>query len=104
MNFSNWWRRKSGRAKTVTVLAVVLLLQIGLCFGTPEATSWFDDLFRIHRDDPFYALGWMMFEALLCIVTVIVLFVVAFGFTGLFPDTRDTPRLFPDNNPDERRK
>lgn len=102
MGFENWWRHKSGRSKTATVLAAVLLLQIGLCFGTPAATSWFDTLFHIHRDDPFYALGWMIFEALLCILTVILLFVAAIGLPGLFPDRKGTPRLFPSDDRDEK--
>lgn len=104
MSFSDWWRKKSGRAKTLTVLSVVLLLQIGLCFGTPAATSWFDDLFRIHPDDQFSFVGWMMIEALLCIVTVVLLFAAAFGFSGLFPDKKGTPRLFSDDDRGAPRK
>jgi hypothetical protein len=73
MRLGVWWRRTNGRAKAVTVLATVLMLQIGLCFGTPTATSWYHALLRINSRDPFQALGLMMWQSPL----------VGFGFPGL---------------------
>jgi len=72
----DWWRRKSGRAKTVTVLAALELLQIGLCFGTPTALSWHDALLHVRSNVPFRALGPMIWEAILCVVTLVLLVAV----------------------------
>lgn len=73
MSFQSWWQQKNRRAKTVTVLATLLILQIGLCFGTPVGVSWLDDLAgtRLGRD-PFAALGYMFIEAVLAIVVFLV--------------------------------
>ena len=35
MKISGWWEQRSGHAKTVAVLAVLLVLQIGLCAVLP---------------------------------------------------------------------
>ena len=78
MSFQNWWRRKSGQSKTITILATLMILQIGLCFGTPTGVSWYRA--HIHSnasDDPLEAMGMMAFEAILCIVTGLVLALVA---------------------------
>ena len=39
MSLRKWWQDKSGRAKAITVLSTLLILQIGLCFGTDPIVS-----------------------------------------------------------------
>lgn len=82
MAIRNWWRVRSGRAKTITVLSAFLILQIGLCFGTPTATPWVEALFHIRARNPMEALGLMIWQALFCFVTAVVLVLAA---SGLLP-------------------
>jgi heme A synthase len=35
LSIKTWWRKKSRPPKVVTVLATLLVLQIGLCWSTP---------------------------------------------------------------------
>jgi hypothetical protein len=94
MSLREWWRNRSGRAKAVTVLATILILQIGLCFGTPSIVNSFQAIFHLKPSDDEFGdgLGYMMLEALLCIVTLLALIVVP-----LFFRSRSTPqRLFDD--------
>lgn len=73
MSFQSWWQQKNRRAKAVAVLATLLILQIGLCFGTPVGVSWLGDLVGTRPGrDPFYALGYMFIEAILAIVVFLV--------------------------------
>lgn len=78
MGFREWWRNKSGKAKTIAVLCALLILQIGLCFGTNALTSLFPSVFHIRPSyEPYDTLTYMLFEALLCVITAIVLFAVS---------------------------
>jgi hypothetical protein len=67
-------------AKTITLLAVLLILQIGLCFGgTPQMSRWID---ARHPPDPGEELGgsWfglMLLQAGFCVVTIIGLAILA---------------------------
>jgi len=73
MSFQSWWQQKGRRSKAVTVLATLLILQIGLCFGTPVGVTSIDTLFSTHLSrDPFAALGYMFIEAILAIVVFLV--------------------------------
>lgn len=66
MSFQSWWQQKGRRSKAITVLATLLILQVGLCFGTPVEVSWSDAVLGTHFGrDPFNALGYMFIEALL---------------------------------------
>lgn len=83
MTIQSWWQQKNRRAKAVTALATLLILQIGLCFGTPKGVSWLDDLASTHLNrDPFAALGYMFFEAILAIVVFLVLVGVLIFYRG----------------------
>ena len=94
MSFQSWWQQKNRRAKAVTVIATLLILQIGLCFGTPVGVSWLDDLVGTHLGrDPFAALGYMFIEAVLAIV-------VFLAFVGVLifyrpAAQRETPSIAP---------
>jgi len=50
MKLGRWWSEKSGKAKVVTVLATLLILQIGLCFGTPAIVPWYQIIFGPSSD------------------------------------------------------
>ena len=73
MSFQSWWQQKNRRAKAVTIFATLLILQIGLCFGTPVGVSWLDDLVGTHLGrDPFAAFGYMFIEAIVEIIVFLV--------------------------------
>jgi hypothetical protein len=78
-----WWRNKSGRAKTITTLAVLLILQMGLCFASPGEPPWFDWLFRI-RPNPFQELrlGLLVVEFYLCLFTFLLLLIAVLMSVG----------------------
>jgi len=77
MTFKSWWGEKSRKSKAITVVSTLLILQIGLCFGTPSGVSWFQAILHIKPgDDPFENLGYMFVEGILCLVTGLVLFVI----------------------------
>src|ERR1700739_3334270 len=73
MSLQRSWQEKNRRAKAITILATLLILQVGLCFGTPKGVSWLAALVGTHMSrDPFDALGYMFFEALIAIVVFLV--------------------------------
>ncbi|WP_348262161.1 hypothetical protein P8935_20440 [Telmatobacter sp. DSM 110680] len=83
MSFRSWWQYKSRRAKAITVFATLLTIQIGLCFGTPVGISWIDRLLSTHLSrDPFAALGYMFFEAVLAIIVFLVFVGVLIFYRG----------------------
>ena len=73
-----WWFPKSGSAKTVTALATLLILQIGLCFASPGEPAWFDRLFNIHPYAAEWHAGLVVLEAELCMITFLLLIVALF--------------------------
>ena len=89
MSVQSWWQKKNRRAKAITILATVLVLQVGLCFGTPKGASWLDDLVGTHLSrDPFDALGYMFFEALIAIVVFLVFLAVLIFYHRSDPKPR----------------
>ena len=83
MSFQSWWRHKSRRAKAITVLATLLTVQIGLCFGTPVGVSWFDELFSSHLGrDSYGGLGYMIFEAVIAVIVFLVFVGVLIFYRG----------------------
>lgn len=84
MWFRNWWYRHDGRSKAITALAVLLLLQIGLCFSSPGVAPWFGRTFHITSlDDPMQTLLLMFWQERLCVLTACLLIAVAMGFPFL---------------------
>ncbi len=76
MSFREWWRNRSGRAKAVTVLSALLILQIGLCFGTPSIVGSFQTAFHIKpsgNEEFGPSMGYMFLEAFLALMTGIAL-------------------------------
>lgn len=73
MNFKTWWRRKDGQSKAVTILATLLILEIGLCFSTPYTIVGVHRIFRI-QDQPLQGLGLMLLQAVACFITLVLLF------------------------------
>lgn len=76
MSFAAWWKRSSGSAKTITVLAAILLLQIGVCGLTPVVVGWYRSFVPDPSHDPFEGLALMALQAVLCIGTLIAMFCV----------------------------
>ncbi len=68
-----WWKKKSGTAKTVTALAVLLVLEIGLCFASTADPAWFDALFHIRPNPEGLRLGMVTMEAYACLFTFVLL-------------------------------
>jgi ABC-type transport system involved in multi-copper enzyme maturation permease subunit len=77
VRLKNWWRQKGRKSKAIAVISTLLILQIGLCFGTPSGVSWYQALFHVKSSDPLYALGLMAWEAILSLATVLALIVTA---------------------------
>ena len=73
MSFKSWWQQKGKRSKAITIIATALILQIGLCFGTPATVSWSDQALGTHLNHEYDALGYMMVEALMAGVVFLVL-------------------------------
>jgi uncharacterized membrane protein len=87
MSLKTWWRTKSGKAKAVTVLAVLIILNTGLCFLIPSAAEWAVATFHLGYRDPMSGLGLMVIQALLDVVLLVVLlFVAIFGRSGQSSD------------------
>jgi uncharacterized BrkB/YihY/UPF0761 family membrane protein len=75
---SKWqrWKRSSWPAKAVAVLAVLLILQVGLCFGAPISAAGFDALFHLKPVySPLEWLGMMTILAVTSLVSAIALLV-----------------------------
>jgi hypothetical protein len=73
MSLKTWWRAKSGKAKTITTLCVLIILNTGLCFLIPSAA----EMFHLGGQDPMSGLGLMVVQAGLDILLVFVLICVA---------------------------
>jgi len=88
MSFQSWWQRKSRRAKAITLLATLLTLQVGLCFGTPAGVSWSDQTLGTHLGrGELAALGYMVAEAL----AAGVVFLVFLGFLIFYRPSVSSP-------------
>jgi hypothetical protein len=77
---SKWerWKRSSWPAKAVAALAVLLILQVGLCFGAPISAAGFDALFHLKpRYGPLEWLGMMTILAVTSLVSAVALIVAA---------------------------
>jgi uncharacterized membrane protein len=75
MTIAHWWGRRSGSAKTVTVLAVLLILQIGLCFSTPYTVQPIHDAMFGRDTGELAGLGLWMVQAFLCVCTLVFLII-----------------------------
>jgi len=75
VSFGKWWRRRSGGAKTVVVLSMLLILQIGLCFSSDSTViPAFNAIFG-QSHDPEAGIGFAVGQAMLCVVTFVALIV-----------------------------
>jgi hypothetical protein len=75
MSFLSRWKQSGWAAKTVAALAVLLTLQIGLCFASPDEPPSFDALFHIQPGQDELRIGLVFAEALGCVVTFIMLLI-----------------------------
>jgi hypothetical protein len=67
--------RRSGGAKTVVVLALLLILQIGLCFSTDSTVlPAYEAIFGASHD-PEAGIGFAVVQAMLCGVTFVALII-----------------------------
>jgi len=70
-----WWVRKSGWAKTVTGLAVLLILQIGLCFASSAVAPQIYSIFHLssgpEQGEAYW--GLTISQAFLCLITFVLL-------------------------------
>ena len=86
VSFGQWWKRKSGGAKTVVGLAALLMVQIGLCFSTGWTVQPAYKAIFGPSSDPELGLGLMIWQGLLCGVTILALVIatVVVGVGGGF--------------------
>jgi hypothetical protein len=97
LSFDAWWKRRSGGAKTVTVLAALLMLKIGLCFSTGWTVQpVYEAIVRPRRDSE-VELGLVFIEAILSGVTFVLL-VVASIVVGVFGGFAKTTNSKGDSN------
>jgi hypothetical protein len=92
VSFGDWWKRRSGGAKTVVVLAVLLILQIGLCFSSDSTViPAYEAIFGASHD-PEAGIGFAVVQAMLCGVTLVALLiaVVATANSGGFKARGDS--------------
>jgi hypothetical protein len=73
MKPGKWWKRRSGWARAVTILATLATLQVGLCFTTPFTVLPIYDAIYGKRSNAEVGLGFMILEFLLCLVTFALL-------------------------------
>jgi 4-amino-4-deoxy-L-arabinose transferase-like glycosyltransferase len=87
-----WWKRRSGGAKTVVVLAVLLILQIGLCFSTDSTVLPAYVAIFGHGSESELGLSLVVFQAILCAVTIVALLIaaIAVGAGGGFAAKGDS--------------
>jgi len=79
LSFGKWWKRRSGGAKTVVALAVLLILQIGLCFSSDlTVIPAYEAIFGASHD-PEAGIGFAVVQAMLCAVTGVALLVAFLG-------------------------
>lgn len=90
MSIGIWWTHKSGKAKVVTGLATLVILQIGLCFATPTIVPWFESLLHAQASGgTFEDLVLVALQAMLCVATLGAIFlVVIFWHPGLSSSKR----------------
>lgn len=82
LGLKTWWRNKSGQSKTITVLATLLLLDIGLCFSTPAAFNAVNSRYRGLGVNSF--IGLMVGQTLFCVALGVSIALVAiFWHPGL---------------------
>lgn len=77
-----------GRPRIVSVLVGVLVVQLALFLATPKALPLWDQVFQVRGRQPMDYLGYMLIEAILCMVTIVLLFLAG---VGLLPGTRSKP-------------
>ena len=77
MSLNTWWKCRNGWAKAVTILSMLLILQIGLCFSTPTMVQPVYMAIVGHDTENEMGLGLVVWQALLCIATFVVVLVFA---------------------------
>jgi branched-subunit amino acid permease len=79
MSFKTWWQTKGSKSKTITVLATLLILEIGLCFSTPFTVApAYEALFGPTHDSEL-GLGleiWQFFLWLFTLAILVAVFMV----------------------------
>jgi phosphotransferase system glucose/maltose/N-acetylglucosamine-specific IIC component len=77
MTLARWWKQKSGQAKTITLLAVLFTLQIGLCFSTGAITNSLHTPPPHGYDHPMWDLTLMLWQFFICLITLALIVVLA---------------------------
>jgi hypothetical protein len=73
----NWWQKRSGQAKTLIVLFVILPLQIWALLETPALAAWTDRLLHIPRGEEWGTFGTILWELCFCGLTLLVIVIAA---------------------------
>lgn len=98
MKIGKWWQKRSGGAKTVTALTALLILQIGVCFGSGIAI---DALVTPGPGDEFGAgFGWMAMQAVGCLLTLALLVIALIGWA--LTGASEPQRLFDEKEYEEK--
>jgi hypothetical protein len=72
-----WWKHKSWPTKAMTVLATILILQIGLCVGATDwMTPWYVSVFHPASGELGPGIDLAVLQAFLCLFTLALMLVV----------------------------
>lgn len=77
MSLKTWWQIQNRKAKVITVLCTLIILNTGLCFLIPTAAEWATTTFNLGHRDPMSGLGLMMLQAILDVLLLPAILVVA---------------------------
>jgi hypothetical protein len=75
MNSREKWKHASAPAKWISVLAVLLIMQIGGCVATPALTGWIDTQFHIAGGEGWGNFGLVLWELLFCALTSLLMLI-----------------------------
>ena len=81
MSLKSWWRKHSGKQKILAFLAALEILQIGLCFTTPQLTGRIGMKVPVGYDTPTWNITLTVWQAGACVATVVL--IVTLGVAGM---------------------
>lgn len=93
MNIKRWWGKKNAKSKTITVLATLLILEIGLCFSTPATMAPACEALFGPSHDSELALGLEVWQFFLWLISLVVLGAIAMLWQ---------PKPYPDKTDEEK--
>jgi hypothetical protein len=89
MTFRQWWSEKSRKAKVVTLLTTLLIVETGLCFTTPFTVAPAYETFFGPTHDSELALGLEIWQFFLWLITLVALLLASVWTSKVKSDDND---------------